>query len=51
MKKYLTVEELIKILSNLPPDAKVVTQEGMNYWHLSEAFTVEDGGVTKVLIQ
>lgn len=50
-KRLLKVNELIDILKTLPQDAIVVKQEGVDFWNVTEAFTIRDGGQDKVLIQ
>lgn len=47
----MKVDELIKILSDLPQDTKVVTQDGLDYYNVHEAAVIEVDGEDKVLIQ
>lgn len=51
MRKSITVEELINILKELPQDAKVVKQDGLEFYNVRDVRTVYDFGERKVLIQ
>ena len=46
----MTVEELINKLKELPQDAPVVTQSGLDFWRVNKVQVVYDFGQRKVLI-
>lgn len=46
----MTVEELINRLKEMPQDAPVVTQDGLDYWKVNKVRVIFDFGKKKVLI-